>query len=157
MLLLLLCVRKQISWSSLINYLVESEAGRADFHREVARDVGRGPARRTGFREEHTRIRGRIRISYHSLACRVMRLRRNVLFPEMLCFSSVTVATPISLSLSLSQSMLCLCLTFVRCALHLGLDDSSRCESLVAFQDGQWRVCGVGVRAESYENQQSET
>jgi hypothetical protein len=112
MLLLLLCVRKQISWSSLINYLVESEAGRADFHREVARDVGRGPARRTGFREEHTRIRGRIRISYHSLACRVMRLRRNVLFPEMLCFSSVTVATPISLSLSLkvccaSVSLLC--------------------------------------------------
>jgi len=29
-----------------------------------------------------------------------MRLGRNVLFPEMLCFSSVTVATPISLSLS---------------------------------------------------------
>jgi hypothetical protein len=28
-----------------------------------------------------------------------MRLGRNVLFPEMLCFSSVTVATPISLSL----------------------------------------------------------
>jgi hypothetical protein len=30
-----------------------------------------------------------------------MRLGRDVLFPEMLCFSSVTVATPISISLSL--------------------------------------------------------
>ena len=39
-------------------------------------------------------------MSYHSLAWRLMRLGRNVLFPEMLCFSSVTVATPISLSLS---------------------------------------------------------
>ena len=43
-------------------------------------------------------------MSYHSLAWRLMRLGRNVLFPEMLCFSSVTVATPISLSVCLSLS-----------------------------------------------------
>lgn len=44
-------------------------------------------------------------MSYHSLAWRLMRLGRNVLFPEMLCFSSVTVATPISLSFSLLSSL----------------------------------------------------
>jgi hypothetical protein len=47
----------------------------------------------------------RSRMSYHSLAWRLMRLGRNVLFPEMLCFSSVTVATPISLSFSLLSSL----------------------------------------------------
>jgi hypothetical protein len=47
--------------------------------------------------------------------------------------------------LSLSLKVCCAFLTCALCALHLGLDDSSRCVSC------------VGVRAESYENQQSET
>lgn len=44
--------------------------------------------------EKDWRIRSQF--FYHSLAWRLLRLVRNVFFPaETLCFSSVTVATPI--------------------------------------------------------------
>lgn len=45
---------------------------------------------------------------YHSLACRLLRLVRNIFFPETLtlCFVSVTVATPILFSLTHTRAEL---------------------------------------------------
>lgn len=77
--------------------------------RSLETSVGGLAERRVEFRRgaQDPRNEAGTRVSYHSLAWRLMRLGRNVLFPEMLCFSSVTVATPIfSFCLSLSLSLL---------------------------------------------------
>lgn len=81
--------------------------------RSLETSVGGLAERRVEFRRgaQDPRNEAGTRVSYHSLAWRLMRLGRNVLFPEMLCFSSVTVATPIfsvCLSLSLLYSSLSL-------------------------------------------------
>lgn len=43
-------------------------------------------------------------VEYQSIDCRVLKLGRNALFPETLCFNSVMVETPISVSLCLSMN-----------------------------------------------------